>query len=382
MPNLKIISLILTLGLLAASAAADESVPAAQPPAASEQPAQAKAAEPIRLQDNPPDRYVVVKGDTLWDISKRFLKDPWQWPQIWGMNRDQIKNPHLIYPGDVIVLDLSRQVPALHLVRGEEVGGGMVGGVAAGRQTVKLSPQVRVEPRERMPIPTIPRAAIEPFLSQPLVIDAGGLNGAPRIVAAEDDRVVLGGGARAFVYRVTKDQGVDWQIYRPGKTLVDPDTGEILGYEAIYLGEAKVVQFMDRVGTASPIEITKSVQEINTGDRLVIADREVIDNFVPHAPEKLIRARIISAYGGISEVGQDAIVTLNKGTRDGIERGHVLAIYRRSPPVKNQRGEVILRIPDQRYGLLMVFRTFQKVSYALTMQLTRPVHVLDVAQTP
>jgi len=298
------------------------------------------------------------------------------------MNREQINNPHLIYPGDIIVLDLSRQAPTLHLVRGEEVGGGVVGGVVGGRETVKLSPQVRVEARERAAIPTIPRAAIEPFLSQPLVIESGGLNNAPRIVATEDDRVVLGGGARAYVYRVTKNQGVDWQIYRPGKTLIDPDTREVLGYEAIYLGEAKVVEFEDRVGTASPIEITKSVQEINTGDRLVMASKESIDNYVPHAPEKLIRARIISAYGGISEVGQDAIVTLNKGTRDGIEKGHVLAIYRRSPPVKNQRGEVILRIPDQRYGLLLVFRTFQKVSYALIMQITRPVHVLDVAQTP
>ena len=378
MPNLIIVSLILISSMLSAQAAADE--PAQVAP---DESAQATSDRPVKLQDNPPDRYVVVKGDTLWAISERFLKDPWQWPQIWGMNREQIKNPHLIYPGDIIVLDLSRQVPALHLLRGEEVrGGGVAGGVVGGRETVKLSPQIRAEARERAPIPAIPAAAIGPFLSQPLVIEAGGLDNAPRIVAAEDGRVVLGAGDRAFVYRLSKDQGVDWQIYRAGKTLVDPDTREVLGYEAIYLGEAKVIKFEDRIDEASPVEITKSALEINTGDRLAVATKVAIDNFVPHAPEKLIRARIISAYGGISEAGQNTIVTLNKGTRDGIERGHVLALYRRSPPVKNQRGEIILRIPDERYGLLLVFRTFQKVSYALVMQITRPVHVLDAAQTP
>jgi LysM domain-containing protein len=357
MPNFIIISLILISSLLSAPALADE---------------------PIRLQDNPPDRYVVVKGDTLWGISGRFLKDPWQWPQIWGMNREQVKNPHLIYPGDVIVLDLSRQTPSLRLMRGEPVGGGVVGG----RETVKLSPQVRAEPRGRAPIPTIPASAIGPFLSQPLVIEAGGLDNAPRIVATEGQRVVLGAGDRAYAYKLPTDQGLNWQIYRTGKTLIDPETREVLGYEAIYLGEATVIKFEERLDTASPIEITKSALEINTGDRLVKATEVPLDNYVPHAPEKLIKARVISAYGGLTEAGQDAIVTLNKGTRDGIERGHVLALYKRSPPAKNQKGEVILRIPDERYGLLMVFRTFQKVSYALVMQITRPVHVLDVAQTP
>ena len=357
MPNFIIISLILISSLLSARALAEE---------------------PIRLQDNPPDRYVVVKGDTLWGISGRFLKDPWQWPQVWGMNREQIKNPHLIYPGDIIVLDLSSLPPALRLVIGEQI----VGGVVGGRETVKLSPRVRAEPRERAPIPTIPASAIEPFLSKPLVIEAGELDGAPRIVATQDERVVLGAGDSAFVFNLPKNKGVDWQIYRAGKTLVDPDTREVLGYEAIYLGEAKVIKFEERVDEASPVEITKSALEINIGDRLVATTEAPIDNYVPHAPENLIKARIISAYGGISEVGQGTIVTLNKGARDGIERGHVLALYRRSPPAKNKKGEIILRIPDERYGLLLVFRTFKKVSYALVMHITRPVHVLDVAQTP
>lgn len=351
-----IISLILLSGLTAARAIAED--------------------EPVQLQDNPPDRYVVVKGDTLWGISKRFLKDPWQWPQVWGMNREQIQNPHLIYPGDVVVLDLSGKTPALRLVRGETAG--TAGTAVGGRETVKLSPRVRAEALERAPIPAIPASAIEPFLSQPLVIEADGLENAPRIVAGQDERVVLGAGDQAYVQDLPKEKGADWQIYRVGKTLFDPETQEILGYEAIYLGQARVIKFAE----ASPIEITKSTQEINTGDRLVVASSLAAANYVPHAPEKAIKVRVISAYGGITEGAQNTIVTLNKGVRDGLERGHVLALYRHAPPVKNSSGKVTLRIPDERYGLLMVFRTFQKVSYALVMQTTRPVHVLDVAQTP
>lgn len=354
-----IISLILLSSLTAARAIAED--------------------QPVQLQDNPPDRYIVVKGDTLWGISQRFLKDPWQWPQIWGMNREQIHNPHLIYPGDVVVLDLSGKTPALRLVKGGAAGTGGAAGSALGKlETVKLNPSVRVEALERAPIPAIPASVIEPFLSQPLVIEANGLENSPRIVAAQDQRVVLGAGDRAYVQDMPKDKGADWQIYRVGKTLFDPDTQEILGYEAIYLGQARVIKFDE----ASPIEITKSSQEISTGDRLVVASPLSGANYVPHAPEKEIKVRVISAYGGITEGAQNTIVTLNKGARDGLERGHVLALYRHTPPVKNSSGKVTLRIPDERYGLLMIFRTFDKVSYALVLQTTRPVNVLDVAQTP
>jgi hypothetical protein len=350
-----IISLILLSGLFSVRAIAEE--------------------EPVILQDNPPERYVVVKGDTLWGISKRFLKDPWQWPQVWGMNREQINNPHLIYPGDVIVLDLSGKTPALRLLQGE-----MAGAAAGGRETVKFNPRIRAEALGAAAIPAIPYSDIQPFLSQPLVIEAGGLENAPRIVATQDLRVVLGAGDRAYVQDMPKDQGPDWQIYRVGKTLADPETREILGYEAIYLGQAQVSKFGE-TNEASRIDITKSTQEINTGDRLVVASVAALANFVPHAPEKLIKSRIISAYGGLTGGAPNTIVTLNKGMRDGLEIGHVLAIYQRSPLVKSSRGEM-LKIPDERYGLLMVFRTFQKVSYALVMQASRPVRVLDVAQTP
>ncbi|MGH8751137.1 MAG: LysM peptidoglycan-binding domain-containing protein [Burkholderiales bacterium] len=356
-----IISLILLSGLFSARVVAEE--------------------EPIKLQDNPPDSYVVVKGDTLWDISKRFLKDPWQWPQIWGMNREQIKNPHLIYPGDVVVLDRSGASPALRLVRGGDRGGDRAGdrggSTAGGRETVKLGPRVRAEDLARAAIPTIPYSAIEPFLSQPLVIEAGGLDNAPRIIATQDQRVVLGAGDFAYVQDMPKDKGLDWQIYRLGKTFFDPESQEVLGYEAIYLGQAKVAKFAE----ASPIEIITSKQEINSGDRLAAAVPGALVNYVPRAPNKGVKARIISIYGGLNEGGPNNIVAISKGTREGLEKGHVLALYHYSGIIKNTRGEP-LKLPDERYGLLLVFRTFEKVSYALVMQASRPVQVFDVAQTP
>lgn len=330
----------------------------------------------IELKDSPPERYTVVKGDTLWDISGRFLKKPWRWPEIWQMNQDEIKNPHLIYPGDVIVLDLSGASPQLKLLaRGK-----------GGRETVKLSPSARSEDLSTKAIPAIPPAAIEPFLSKPLVIEQNGLANAPRIIATQEDRVSLGAGNTAYVTGLTSDKGNRWQIYRPGKALVDPDNKQVLGYEAIYLGEARVLAFAE----VSTIEIEKSTQEINRGDRLVVAPNPAFPTYVPHAPEQEVRGRIIAAYDGVAEVGQNAIVTLNRGTLDGLETGHVLSILRTGNVVRSGKGygesaknlKTAVRLPDERYGVAFVFRTFDRVSYALVMEIDRPVQVLDLVQNP
>ncbi|MGH8729449.1 MAG: LysM peptidoglycan-binding domain-containing protein, partial [Burkholderiales bacterium] len=187
----------------------------------------------VELTDSPPDRYTVVKGDTLWDISGRFLKKPWRWPEIWQMNKEEIKNPHLIYPGDVIVLDLSGASPRLKLLAGGK----------SGRETIKLSPTARIENISSQAIPAIPPAAIEPFLSNPLVVEQNGLAHAPRILAPQEDRVSLGAGDKAYVSGLTNDKGNRWQIYRHGKALVDPDSHQVLGYEAVYLGDARVLAF-------------------------------------------------------------------------------------------------------------------------------------------
>jgi hypothetical protein len=352
-------------------------------------------ADELQLQPNHPERYVVVKGDTLWDISGKFLKDPWRWPQIWKMNRAQIKNPHWIYPGDVVVLDKSGGDPQLRLLR----------------QTVTLEPGIIVEPLEQTAIPTISPSIISPFLSQPLLVEEGELKDTPEIIASPDDRLVLGAGYRAYVDSLEESEGQTWQIYREGKPLVDPETEETLGHEAVYLGDAQVVRF----GEPATITITRSKEEIAVSDRLLPAPDKLMGSFVPHAPDEEIDARIMTSYGGEEEIVRNSIVTINRGNRDGLEEGHVLAIYNNGEKILNKKKQVdprdyvpevnidvqtredgirevnlvkdneddkYLKLPDERVGLLMVFRTFDHVSYGLVMQSERPIHLNDAVRKP
>lgn len=288
------------------------------------------AEEAATLQDTAPDRYIVQKGDTLWEISGKFLKEPWRWPEVWQMNKAQIKNPHLIYPGDVIVLDRHAAGARLSLLRnGKLVPRGE--GRAAELETVRLSPQVRVEPLQAAAIPTISPNAIAPFLSQPLVLEDDALEGAPYIAGTEEERVILGTGDVAYAVGAAAAGVTDWKIYRPGKVLVDPESGQTLGKEAIYLGEARQI----KAGEPATIEIVRAPQEINVRDRLLPAASEPpLTNQVPHAPEKMINGRIISAYGGVSDAGQYATVVINRGRADGLEIGHVLAVYRKGRTVE------------------------------------------------
>jgi hypothetical protein len=329
------------------------------------------AQEELKLQDGAPDRYVVEKGDTLWGISGKFLKDPWRWSEIWRLNQDQIKNPHRIYPGDVIVLDRSKNPPQLTTMAAE---------------TVKLSPQIRVEPLSEAAIPTIPPKVIEPFLSKPLVIEEGGLANAPRIVGTQEGSVYLGAGGVAYVSGIGESKISSWQLFRPGAPLIDPDTNRTLGYEARFMGTVRVTSF----GEPATVRIISSMEEIAKGDRLLPAGPVVLNQYVPHPPKSHIRGRIISIYGTLtnSEGGKNSVVSLNKGSADGLEMGHVLAIWRagssipdpqstRSPDLAPQ-----FRLPDERYGIAFVFRVFNSVSYALIMDSSRPVRPGDVLETP
>ncbi len=338
-------------------------------------------AEDIRLQKNHPERYTVVKGDTLWGISGQFLKDPWQWPKVWRMNRTQIKNPHLIYPGDVVVLDNTSGSPQLRLLH----------------ETVTLEPGIRVEALAKEAIQTIAPSVITPFLSQPLLIENGKLDSAPRIIAGPDNRVILSPGNRIYVNGINEGQGNHWNIYRAGEQLTDPDTKEVLGTEAIYLGDADITRY----GTPATGEIVSAKEEIFTKDRLVISPDAFQSSFVPHAPEKQINGRIMRIYGGVAEGGPNTVVSINRGKNDGLEEGHVLAINRYGRVIKDpeyqapkskevvteQKNQVALapgevKLPDERVGLLMIFRTFDRVSYALIMNATESVHTLDAVQTP
>ena len=320
---------------------------------------------PLALKPNAPDRYVVVPGDTLWSISERFTDSPWRWPELWNMNKDQIKNPHRIYPGDVILIDRS-------------------GGRLALAGTVKLSPQIRAQATGEG-IPTIPPNAIEPFLTRPLMIEPSGLDNAPRIVAFDGNRVIVGDGGKAFVRGMGDSKTGAWSLYRQGNPLVDPDTNTTLGYEAIYLGSAKLVQS----GDPATVELASVTQEVGVGDRLIPADPPEIVRYAPHAPAANLQGRVVSIYGGLNTVGEAgkfSIIAVNRGRADGLELGHVLALYRNrgtivDPTMPKFSAEVV-QMPEERYGLVFVFRVFDRVSYALVMNASRPVGPRDVVRTP
>jgi hypothetical protein len=389
--------------------------------------APALAADASALQEGAPDQYIVVPGDTLWGISGRFLKDPWKWPEVWRMNQEQLRNPHRIYPGDVIVLDRSGAELQLRLLRAGEPGAAAAAAAAGAagaapapaRDTVKLSPRTRAEPLADKAIPAIPPSAIEPFLSRPLVVGQEELDSAPVVLANQENRVAVGAGSVAYAQGLGYDKGDVWQVFRRGDPLIDPDTDEILGYQATYLGEARVI----RRGDPATIEITKSAQEIYAGDRLLPAAKErPTFSYVPRAPWKPVRGRIMSTYGSLGETGPLGIVALSKGSKDGLEVGHVLAIYRsqstlsygsRMAPLYGREGlslsdsprayyseeltprdaplyergrritvEEAAKLPDERFGLVMVFRTFDRAAFGLVMQASRPVAVNDLVTNP
>jgi len=324
----------------------------------------ASAQEPVKLVDNPPDRHIVVPGDTLWGISGKFLKEPWRWPEVWRMNKDQISNPHRIYPGDIVLLDRSSGRPVLKIAK---------------PVNLQLQPQVISEPVKDA-IPSIPPHIIAPFISQPLVVEEDELKAAPRILTPPDDRVIMGNGDTGYVTGIADGTVTNWQIYRPGKALTDPDTKELLGYEAYYLGTAKLIQ----PGTPATIRILRAKEEITRGDRLLPAGESTLLSYVPHKPESDVQGRIIAVYGGLAEAGRLSVVTLNKGSRDGLELGHVLALHRNR--IADTRDEEnrreLVQLPIERYGLAFVFRTFDKVSYALVMESKGSVYVNDVVRNP
>ncbi|MGA7477721.1 MAG: LysM domain-containing protein [Azonexus sp.] len=330
----------------------------------------ASAAEPLKLVDNPPDRHVVVRGDTLWGISGKFLKEPWRWPEIWNMNREEIKNPHLIYPGQVVYLDRSGKTPRLRLGKPLKSGSG----------TVKLQPHVYSDPVQQA-IPSIPPNQIEPFLSQPLVVEQGELDTVPRIVAGPEYRGMMGNGDQAFATAIPDASVVRWNIFRPGKPLIDPDTGATIGYEAFFLGNANLVQ----PGEPAALQITVAKEEIMRGDRLIPAPPVNIISYVPHRPDNQVAARVMTIYGGVSEGGRASIVSLNRGKNDGLEVGHVLALFRNriaSAIDQDTMRRVDTPIPEERYALVFVFRVFNGVSYALVLESSKPVTVGDYARNP
>lgn len=375
MPRIiSIATLLLGLALGASvTSAQDETMPEGAPAPVPE--AAPAAAAPVVLQENVPTRYTVVRGDTLWGISSRFLKNPWKWPDLWGINKDEIRNPHRIYPGDVVILDLSGNTPRLRLEGAADGGASRWYGYEL--QTSRLSPQMRGSALDALQIPTIPARAIEPFLVRPLIVDNEQVARAPVIVANTDKRVVVSAGDTAYVTGLDPQKGPRWQVFRKGRAFQDPDTKELLGFEAVYLGDADVTG----TGEVSTVQIARAIQEIATGDRLAVMRADPISSYIPRAPAKTIRGRIIAGGdNAVVEMGTYSVIIINRGARDGMEVGHVLGLYRSEGTVEVDARAV--KLPEQRYGVALVFRVFDKISYALIMASRRQANVLDTVGNP
>ena len=319
------------------------------------------------------------RGDTLWGISKLFLTSPWRWPELWGMNLDQIRNPHLIFPGHVLVLEKSGGRARLRV--GQAPAG------APPTNTVKLSPRVRSELLDNGAIASIPLHLIGPFLNEAVVFNAGEMDSAPRIVATQEGRVMVSRGETAYV-RGNLAGARDFRLFREPKALLDPDTREVLGFEGVYVGTAQHVrEGQGRTGAVidpvvvvpSTFTVSSTRLEAGVGDRLSPVPQQELSAFAPRAPNAPLAGRIISLYGDAITAGQNQIVALNRGARDGLERGHVLALWRAGVATVDTTvtPRQAMQLPDERHGLLFVFRVFERVSYALILQVKDPVQAGD-----
>jgi hypothetical protein len=330
---------------------------------------------------NAPDQHLVVKRDTLWDISGKFLQHPWCWPQVWGLNRDQIRNPHWIYPGQIVYFDRAHGRLSLHPPGADGDAG------AAG--DLRLSPQLRTEGLGTEAVQSIPAGEIEPFLSQPLVVESDELKGAPRIAASQEGHVYLGKDDKVYVRGELKG-GSSFQVFRPGKPLNDPDSGKLLGYEAVYLGTVKLQTEAKSGVDVHTFTVASSKQEMGVGDLLMPAPPTPMRNYAPHQPERQVDGRVMSIYSGVTYAGQNQVVSINRGSVDGLDIGAVLQLYHFGKTVADPGGskgllgigKSMIKLPDEQVGTLFVFRVFKHISYGLIMQVTEPVEIGDVAKSP
>lgn len=321
------------------------------------------------LRPDIPERYVVKKGDTLWDIASYFLKDPWLWPEVWYIN-PEIRNPHLIYPGDVIALYYVDGKPVLTLEGAQPPRPDM--GV------VKLEPKVRVESLDKA-IKTIPKDAIAAFLTRPRIVDENTLDAAPYVVSSYEGHLVSGPGNIIYINGLDDSAEASYVIVRKGEAYVDPETSEVLGYEAQNLADARIV----RIGTPSTGQITTARQEVINGDYLLPKLRQPLDlNFFPRAPEDQVRGQIIAVYQGVEKIGQYNIVILNRGKRDGLAPGHVLEIFRAGVMVEDPKTGDSVELPQEYAGVLMVVEPLEKLSFALVMEARRALQVHDRVISP
>jgi hypothetical protein len=334
-------------------------------PAASVSPTETTTATsaPVRLNPQHPDRYVVKKGDTLWDISAMFLRDPWFWPEIWFAN-PQVRNPHLIYPGDVLTLVYMDGQPCIMLERG--VG-----------DRERLEPRIRVEQLEDA-IFTIPYDRIAAFLSRPAVLDRATVDRAPYILTDRRGHLAHGSQSEVYVRGANFGENETYSVMHVGDPLRDPDNGRLLGYQGVYVGEGRIV----RTGDPATLFLSATAREALNGDRLLPVDADFPLRFTPRAPERAVDGRIIHVQDGVQMVSAFQIVTLNRGTRHGLEPGHVLSVWQAGERVADRFGGGRAQLPDEYAGYLMIFRSFDELSFGLIMQASNEIRVLDRVRNP
>jgi hypothetical protein len=326
------------------------------------EPALERIDEPVPLAQGHPNEYVVQVGDTLWDIAGTFLKDPWFWPEIWYVN-PEIVNPHLIYPGDVLGLVYIDGQPRITNVRAS---------------TYRMSPQARVTPLTEA-IVSIPYEEVAAFLSSGVILEKRQADSLPYLLETRGDHLVASAGNEIYVRGITDTTpGKRYQLVHIGDPLHDPDDNRLIGYQGIPVGDGR----LRRGGDPATVALTDTFREAIPGDRLIPEDDDIPLNFFPRAPSTEVDGRIISVVGGVTQIGQYMVVVLNRGTNHGLSTGDVLSVFQTGEEVDDRFGGGKVTLPEEQAGTVMVFKTFDRISYGLVMEATQAIHIHDTIRNP
>lgn len=318
--------------------------------------------QPVPLAEGHPNEYVVQVGDTLWDIAATFLKDPWFWPEIWYVNPD-IENPHLIYPGDVLGLVYINGQARITNVRAS---------------TYRMSPQARITPLSEA-VSSIPFESVAAFLSSGVVLEKSQADALPYLLETRGDHMIASAGNEVYVRGITNDApSTRYNVIHVGEPLIDPDDNRMIGYHGEMIGEGS----LRRTGDPSTVALTNTSKEARTGDRFLPASVDVPLNFFPRSPSSNIDGRIISVAGGVTQIGQFQVVVMNRGSNNGLAVGDVLTVFQAGAVVKDRVKGGKIRLPDEEAGTVMVFKTYDRISYGLVMEATDAIHILDAVRNP
>ena len=338
------------------SAQSSTSAPAAH------EPVLVRVNEPVPLAEGHPNEYVVQLGDTLWDIAGTFLKDPWYWPEIWYVNPD-IVNPHLIYPGDVLGLVYIDGQPRITNVRAS---------------TYRMSPQARVTPLTES-ISSIPYEDVAAFLSSGVILEKDQADALPYLLETRGDHLLASAGNEIYVRGITQDTpGVRYSVVHVGDPLYDPDDNRLIGYQGISVGNGRLL----RGGDPATVALTDTKREAKPGDRLLPEEVDIPLNFFPRSPSSVVDGRIISVVGGVTQIGQYMVIVINRGSNDGLSVGDVLSVFQAGDEVEDRFGGGTVRLPEEDAGTVMVFKTYDRISYGLVMEATQAIHIHDAVRNP